>query len=107
MNAFSHAYSLILCTLSINDLAIGNRDKPLNVREKLVHESCTAIPVLHLRLLHPLEDPGDVGVQRYRDYHDCNADKRRPSQNIVKGYEGQGDLKPCALTALWKDEDVW
>ena len=53
------------------------------IREQLAHEPRAVITVLHLALLHPLQEACDERVERHGEDHDGDADKGGPSEYIV------------------------
>ena len=63
-----------------------------DVREQFAHQPRALVAVLHLLLLHLLEEACDESVQRDREKHDRYADEGRPTQKIVERYKGECDL---------------
>ncbi len=57
---------------------------PLNVRQQLTHHLSPLVSVLHLVLLHLLEDASDKRVQRDGEDHDADTNEGRPSENVIK-----------------------
>lgn len=79
INANSQAYSLILDVSRENELSGCEKYVPFDIGQQLAHEARTLVPVLHLLLLHSLQNACNSRVKRDRDKHDPNADKRGPT----------------------------
>lgn len=75
---------------------------PLNVRQQLTHHLRSLVSVLHLVLLHLLEDTSDKGIERDGEDHDADANKGRPPKNIIERHESQGNLADISVSNAYR-----